>query len=367
MIEDFGTCGLTGQTDAKDDNHFSDFWRRHGKSHKSGKARGRWGLGKLVYSVTSEVGVFFGLTKRPEDEALYLMGQTVLNFHKLNDILYPPHSFCSEVTDKELPTPTTDANLIGQFIENFSIKRTDTASGVGKPGLSVVIPFPNPKFNLAKMIEVAIANYFYPLITGQLELAFDELEINSHNVRELARDYASKRFHDIDLLFDFVEEIYVAEQNELLQLKTSWAGDHKLDEDDFEPETLEKIRDKFADGEMIGLYLPVTLKPKSKSDPEQETGFSVYVKRPEKLSRGVDLYVRSGLTLPNESKFGERRALGAMIAEDKHVCSFLGDAENAAHTKWTTQTEKLAKNYRNYQSTVTVIKKSVVQLYGLSA
>ncbi len=207
----------------------------------------------------------------------------------------------------------------------------DLASGIGKPGLSVVIPFPNPRFNLAKMIEVAIANYFYPLITGQLELTFDNLEINRHNVRELARDYAGKRFHDIDLLFDFVEEIYVAEQNELLQLKTSWAGDHKLDENDFEPETLEKIRDKFANGEMIGLYLPVTLKPKSKTDPDQETGFSVYVKRPEQLSRGVDLYVRSGLTLPNESKFGERRALAPESPLIPRACS-IGSSEVKLHS-----------------------------------
>ena len=43
VIEDFGTCGLTGSINSKDDKHFSDFWRRHGKSHKTGKSRGRWG------------------------------------------------------------------------------------------------------------------------------------------------------------------------------------------------------------------------------------------------------------------------------------------------------------------------------------
>ena len=59
VIEDFGTSGLTGKTDDKDDDHFCDFWRRHGKSHKTGISRGRWGLGKLVYSTTSEIGVFF--------------------------------------------------------------------------------------------------------------------------------------------------------------------------------------------------------------------------------------------------------------------------------------------------------------------
>ena len=64
VIEDFGTKGLTGGTDVKDNDNFSDFWRRHGKSHKTGTSRGRWGLGKLVYSSSSMLGVFFGLTVR---------------------------------------------------------------------------------------------------------------------------------------------------------------------------------------------------------------------------------------------------------------------------------------------------------------
>ena len=364
VIEDFGTTGLTGLTTKKDDDHFNDFWRRHGKSHKSGKARGRWGLGKLVYSVTSDAGAFFGLTKRDGDAQLYLMGQTVLNLRSMGGKLYPAHSYWSELENKgepydELPIPCTNGEIIEEFTRNFKVNRMKS------PGLSIVIPFPNKRFNIAKMIEVAIANYFYPLITGQLELNFDDIEINSHNVRQLASDYAQKRFHQIDLLFDFVEEIFEAEQGDLLELKPSWSNDRKLDENDFDSETLEEIREKFVNGELVGLYLPVTLKPKSKADPNQETGFSVYVKRSEELTQGVALYVRSGLTLPAEASFGERRAMGAMIAEHPSICEFLGDAENAAHTKWITQTEKLSKKYRNYQGTITAIKRSVIQLYDL--
>lgn len=49
VIEDFGTNGLLGNPLEKGDDDFSDFWRRHGISHKSGERRGRWGLGKLVF------------------------------------------------------------------------------------------------------------------------------------------------------------------------------------------------------------------------------------------------------------------------------------------------------------------------------
>ena len=362
VIEDFGTCGLTGNVDKIENAHFCDFWRRHGKSNKTGKSRGRWGLGKLVYSCSSQAGIFFGATRRADDEEIHVMGQTVLNLRTIGGKRYPPHAFFADIQneddpDRRIPVPVKDAGFVSQFIQSFSLERH------GKPGLSIIIPFPRLEFSREKMIEVAIANYFYPLITGQLVLAFGDIEINRSNVRHLAKEYAANRFNQIDLLFDFIEELYQAEQHDLLQLKESWVDDRKLDADDFDQETLEKIREQFTNGQLVGLYLPITIKRKTGGD--AKSGFSVYIKRPDELTKGVDLYVRGGLTLPNEAKMGERQALGAMIAEQEAVCAFLGDAENAAHTKWITNTEKLRKNYRNTQTTITVIKKAVIQLYDL--
>lgn len=365
IIEDFGTCGLTGSTNVKDNENFSDFWRRHGKSHKTGKSRGRWGLGKLVYSTTSRIGAFFAATRRQgAEESVHLMGQTVLNLRTVDGKEYPPHAFFADVENdndfyKRIPVPIKDEQFVDNFTKQFSLERST------EPGLSVVIPFPNPDFDLKKMISVSIGNYFYPLITGQLVLQFDDIEINRENVRQMAKQYAKDQFNQIDVLFDFIEEVYQAEKHELLKLKPSWLDDRKLAEDDFDPETLLAIREKFTNGQLVGLSLPVTIK--LKNGEKLESSFSAYIKRPVELTKGIDIYVRGGLTLPAESKFRDRRALGAMIAEHEAVCAFLGDAENAAHTQWTTNTEKLRKNYRSSQPTVTVIKKSVIQLYDLLA
>jgi hypothetical protein len=364
LIEDFGTRGLTGSTSEKDSDNFSDFWRRHGKSHKTGKSRGRWGLGKLVYSSTSQIGAFFGVTCRAGDQTPYLMGQTVLNLREVDGKQYPPHAFFADIDNFDdiytrIPVPVKDADFVRSFVSYFSLERK------AESGLSIIIPFPDPAFNKEKMIEVAIANYFYPLITGQLVLQFDELIIDSENVREAAKTYAENRFHQIDILFDFIEEVYRAEQQELLKLNSSWIEDTKLDEDDFQPETLELMRERFAKGELVALSLPVTVR--LKNGEQKDSYFSVYIKRPLELTKGLDLYVRGGLTLPGEAKFRERRALGAVIAEQEDICALLGDAENAAHTLWTTNTEKLRRNYRASQPLVTVIKKSAVQLYDLLA
>ena len=64
VVEDFATKGLTGKIDSIDKDNFRGFWRVHGGSQKGGTSGGRWGLGKLVFSSSSEVRAFFGLTIR---------------------------------------------------------------------------------------------------------------------------------------------------------------------------------------------------------------------------------------------------------------------------------------------------------------
>ena len=363
IIEDFGTKGLTGSINEKDDDNFSDFWRRHGKSHKTGKSRGRWGLGKLVYSTTSQLGAFFGATHRADDSCIHIMGQTVLNLRKVNGKEYPPHGFFADIEGEDLytkiPVPLKDAELVDKFVNQFSLERQ------ASNGLSVIIPFPNPDFSIEAMIGVAIVNYFYPIITKQLVLQFNGTEINNTNIRELAHKYATESIRDIDEIFDFIEEAYSIEESNLLVLKSSWLDDAMLSEDDFEPEDLEIIRDKFTSEQLVGLRLPITVKQKDGTP--LETFFSVFIKRPNELSKGSDLYVRGGLTLPGEAKFRERKALGAMVAEDEVICSFLGDAENAAHTLWVASAEKLIKNYQSPGKTIKVIKNSIVQLYDMLA
>ncbi|SIQ49303.1 hypothetical protein [Marinobacterium stanieri] len=363
LIEDFGTKGLTGCVSSKDNDNFSDFWRRHGKSHKTGKSRGRWGLGKLVYSATSQVGVFFGLTLRDGDSMPHLMGQTVLKLRQVDSYEYPPHAFFAHVENegdrlKEFPVPGKDQDEVDTFIQQFGVQRSP-----GQNGLSIIIPFPNPNFHIGAMIGTAIANYFYPIITKQLTLRFDHLEVNSSNVRELAYEHAKDKFADIDALFDFIEEAYKLEDKEIQEMRPSWLDDGRLDEEDFEPEVLDSIRTRYVEGQLVSLRLPITLKQKNGN--QVSTYFSIFLKKPTALNKGIDLYVRGGLTLPGEEKFRDRKALGAMIADDDEICSFLGYAENAAHTKWVGSAEKLKQRYKSPNKPIQAIKQSLVQLYDL--
>lgn len=364
VIEDFGTTGLTGNVHEKTDDHFTDFWRRHGKSHKSGGSRGRWGLGKLVYSTSSQIGAFFGVTVRKDDPGVYLMGQTVLNLHSIDGSDYKPHAFFGDLDHegdltKEITVPIKDEASVNAFVDNFFLRRAT------EPGLSVVIPYPNPAFNRENMIGIAIANYFYPIITQQLVLQFGNVRIDHANIRELANKYAANEISDIDRLFDFIEIFDHLDDDDHHMLGQHWFEDQRLDENDFEEDTLEDLRQKFSDGELLAFRFPIEIK--KKDGIRVGTFFSAYIQKPAGLERGTDLYVRRGLTLPGEKKFRERKALGAVIAEDEPVCAFLGYAENPAHTQWIGSSEKLKANYQAPQKIVAAIKKSLVQIYDVLA
>ena len=86
VVEDFGTTGLTGSVEIKDNGQFSGFWRRFGRSNKQGAKGGRWGLGKLVFPSASALRTVIGLTRRVGDECSWIMGQAVLRNHSINDL-----------------------------------------------------------------------------------------------------------------------------------------------------------------------------------------------------------------------------------------------------------------------------------------
>ena len=152
-------------------------------------------------------------------------------------------------------------------------------------------------------------------------------------------------------------------QSEIQKLFPSWTENRRIDENDFNEDTLQVIRNRFLSGKMVSLILPVTIKAKNGNIIESD--FSLHLKRPDNLLNGEDIYVRGGLTLPKEAKFGGRKAIGALIADDEPICAFLGDAENASHTRWIANSERLRKKYKAPQPTVTSIRNSLVQLYDL--
>jgi len=337
VIEDFNTFGLTGATDQLDEANFRNFWRRHGKSGKTGKAGGRWGLGKLVYSSASRISCFFGLTIRAGDPSPLLMGQAVLGTHELGGARRPPHGFWFEnATERGLQLPVSDPSQVKSFVDLAGLARTN------ETGLSLMIPYPHASITQQSLIAGVVANYYFPILAGRLEVEVGDTVIDRETFLEVAQHVVG-----LSIPFDFVSAVSERLGKEpdadgALPVNTYEVTRHQF------PEQLDALRKKLATGELVHVRFPVEVTPRKgeKANEKQLSTFEVFLQSAPPSSDPFSLFVRGSLTVPGEKRsFGSPAAWGAMVASDGLVADFLGDAENPAHTIWNATAEKLTANW----------------------
>lgn len=357
VIEDFGTTGLEGSTNAMDHHAFADFWRRMGLSHKRGNSLGRWGLGKLVFSSASGVRSFFGLTVRAADSHIaHLMGQAVLTTHEIRGERYDSHGFYAMHREDGMQVPQTDHARVNDFREAARLTRTN------QPGLSVVVPFANVSVSIERILQAALRNYFFPILMNQLSLEVGGLEVTAATFSNLAEKHGGDRFSG-GRLAGFIETLRLARAGEMtpVQLDRKWAKENSRIEDCL-GDRLEQLRTDLAEGRPIFVRAPLLLKKADGS--ELETHIDLFLQSTGG-ALGDTLFVRDTIVLSAEAKyFRGKNAFAALIAADTPVSSFLGDAENPAHTSWSSSAEKLTANWKAPGLRLKEIRYSLQRLYS---
>jgi hypothetical protein len=357
LVEDFNTVGLTGSLDTDDGQNFHSFWRRHGISGKSGRLGGRWGLGKLVYSSTSEVRAFFGLTIRTGEKAPYLLGQAVLKNHKLGGVKHPPHGFWfKDRGPDDIQMPINDAEFIAAFCETTGCQRGSDS------GLSIVIPYPNRDIDEAAMLRAVVKHYYFPILAGALVVEVGGTTVSSANITDVAA-----MFGGLDLPIEFASAVQTQRSSPPQAVGINAIGTSGLTESDFASETLTKLRSDFQNGAMIHVEVPVRLS--SKAEGQIDTHIRLFLQLPTIPNDSCALFIRGSLTVPGEGKknFHNVPAYGALVAADPQIEAFLGDAENPAHTSWDAHTEKLTASWRNPYNSLRAIRSALKSLYQLVA
>jgi len=354
VIEDFGTTGLTGSWTSMDKEPFSDFWRRMGKSHKAGKSLGRWGLGKLVFSSSSEARIFFGLTVRKTDPALrLLMGQAVLTTHDLEDgQRFDSHGFFCKLSETGMQLPITAADEVHRFATACGVSR------VHEPGLSIVVPYVIGTITEQRIVQAVLRNYFFPILLGRLVVTVGEVTIDAHTFAELARAHGGARFAN-GALAQFIGTMRSVRKSEITPhvLPSTWVntgmatalGEHA-----------KSLRERYQADECLCVRVPLLLK--QKDGKELNTKFDLFLQKA--ADDGDTLFVRDTIVLPAESKyFRGYRTLAALVADDKPICTFLGDAENPAHTSWSASAEKVTAEWRNPSARLKEVRGALQNLY----
>lgn len=361
LVEDFGTRGLQGSAEQSEDeeidagrarNDFYYFWRNVGRSRKSASELGRWGLGKTVFPAASRLNAFFAVTVRRDDGRRLLMGQAVLRIHKLDGVRYYPYGYFGRF-EGDFALPVEDAGVVDAFCRNFSIARQN------EPGLSVVIPHPEPDLAPEQVLPSVVRHYFVPILAGDLVV---DVEHDGRTERldagTLGHVLGRVGWGQAPALQRLVElahwglrlptERYASTPEPAPDVAPRWSAGAAIEQ------ALAPLREMFNRGEPVAVRVPVWIKPAA-GEPVRGS-FDVYLERDDALPSGEEHFVRDGITVAGVRSGVQSGVRAIVCVRDRALSGLLGDAENPAHTEWQERSPRFRERYRHGPFTLRYVK-----------
>lgn len=372
VIEDFGTTGLQGHWDDQNADgtgeNWNAFWFREGEGAKSATgSNGRAGQGKITYYRVGAARAVFGMTVRRSDGKSLLMGRSAFRkVYRHKDQKFKRHSFWS--TDKEQPLPVTTTEEIQNFVDAFSLTRTN------EPGLSLVIPFP-VEFDINLALRTIITEFYFPIAYGNLEVTLDGNVIGVDNVEAVAAqvlpdNLAREKKSCYSQGFRALARSVIADEKAGItptQLKAGWDKSTTLKEDAFEDGALISLRSRMEKGERISVRCPVNVRPKKGG--LIQAWFDVHLEVPEELDRTEEAYIRRDLLIGSESHLSSstylQKSRSLTLILNSELSAFLADAEEPTHLKWNGSRPRLAEDYLNPQATLRAVRNAAPRILAM--
>lgn len=366
VVEDFGTVGLTGDTtlfvdppDTDTTQRFYYFWRSRGRGKRDTGRRGRWGLGKKVFGLSSRLSTFFGLTRRDGDTSPHLMGFSELKVHRVDGITKVPTGYFGQ--DGSIPdstVPIHDTSVCKQFASVFGVKRNNEA------GLSIVIPYVQETITPSSIRRAVLDEYYLALLKGELvvkiESAPGESEmLDGGAVRKWSETDAEPRTRAIvKLAMDYVDgnssDAIVIRVNQIGKAPV-WSGESIAD--DVKQMLVDRWR---ADGNLrLRLLVDVAYKAGNVAASEMHL---MLAKAPA-IGASAPVFIRESLRIPSASSSSIEDAVALVVVEEGDLGKFLGDAENPAHTEW--RPKGLAQKYLFAGGTLEFVQLAPFELWQM--
>ena len=379
LVEDFGTRGLGGDplqmregSPGSAPNDFFYFWRNLGRSGKHDADRGRWGLGKSVFPASGRLHTIFGLTCRAADGRALLYGQSVLGTHATDEGDWTSFGFFGQVRGAggpdALALPVEEPAVIEEFRRDFGLAR-----GEGEPGFSVVVLHPPAELLAADVRRHAIQHFFYPILAGDLVVEVVDADgslarLTGETLREEARNLrfdgrARRSGENLVALMDMAAAVQAFPPAGLVLVPKAGDTDKPRWKDGLLPEPIPAgLQERFETGALVGFRVPVRVRPAGAPE-SSPTFFDVFLQRDETLKSTDFHFIRQGITITDVVKVPPRHRVRALlVAEDRPICRFLGDAENPAHTEWEERNRHFQGQYEEGVSLLRLVRHSPGQL-----
>ncbi len=332
VIEDFGTHGLVGdpehwQPTEISSNGFYLFFRALGRSGKSDEERGRWGVGKFVFPMSSRAHMIWGLTVPSDSGSPLLMGRAVLRTHTIGPQSFHPDGHWGDRLDEgsRLVSPVRDPETVQRFVERFRLERGN------EPGLSVVVPYVDRDIAIPILRHSAIVEYFLPLLRGELsmELAHDGgVEIvDGHAVREFVSEANSRSAQERLALAIAVTD---GETRQIVWPQIFRYDDMEWSSALISDGVIEELRDCLESGQAVSVVLRLVICSRMGAE-DLEGRIVVHLRRVEGLGNCRPLLIRAGISVAGERTKALLDHVSILLAEDCPVATMIGDAETPAH------------------------------------
>ncbi len=380
VVEDDRTTGLNGDWEQFDDtpeqtaegNDFYWFFRNVGRSGKRASDNGSWGLGKWVFPDASKISAYIAVTRRNGDDDVLLMGQAVLNKHDIDGQRYPPYGYFAEHGDDGFQYALAMSNtehrpFIRQCINDFDLRFRNA------PGLSVIIPFPRvdrgqdeDTVDKSRLLAAVVHNYFYPIISGQLEVSVEGVGSPEHLTSSTIGDVIER----LDLgdtgehsalgyrkLFNMCRDIGNLRDDEFTELGSPTG----IQEGTQPYSDLVGLRTKYESGELLAFRIGTDVQ--RKNSVQENTVFTVYLQRDPELTEGHDYYVRGTLSIPNMDFIRRHSARALLVVnETEPLAAMLRDSEPPSHNAWRPQVDRVTKQWVAAQRRIDSVRRAPAAL-----
>lgn len=375
ILEDYGTRGLSGdpsvdpeiEIEAEEKNDFFFFWRNVGRSMKGEHDRGRWGLGKAVFPISSRIRTIFGLTHRSSDERRLLLGQSVLRTHVLDGQRIYPYGFFGRFARDGFPQPVEDPRFIEQFCRDFGVSRDE-------PGLSIVMPyFRENELAVDQLMHSTVDQYFFPIVRGDLQVTIEQgSRIETISARTISDVAAGMGDAELQKMCELTRWAVTDGATSLVPAQPfpesaapAWTNVAR-GESKWQPFTvseLDSLRERLEAGDRIAAEFRIAVKRRKRL---AHSGFRIFMEKDDALSRGEHAFIRRGITIPDiprTARYSRDKPLRALlVVDDDALSTLLGDAENPAHSDWSERADKVRELYDHGASTVRFVKNAISQL-----
>jgi hypothetical protein len=286
------------------------------------------------------------------------MGQAVLANHEVNNKKYVAHGFWFGGRNASgMQMPVDDPVFIEAFKTQVGFTRTTQS------GLSLAIPFINDKITKEVIVRGVIENYYFPILAGRLVVEVGSIVIDAKNFGTIAKHTMIGAKDNPDR-YSFVEQVSARLSNEPAFEAKLPAAAKSLAADQFGEAQVSKMKECYGRGQLVHVRMPVRLRHK---DGKEKVSFvDLFMKSPPEGSKPFVLFARGTITVPGEARyFRGANAYGAFVARHEDIVSFLGDAENPAHTTWSGTAEKLNANWRSPGQGLKFLRYALWDLYTI--